>query len=83
MAAAAASAAYARMAPDADLHALPLPRAFWLVPENPEFQPIEVDLREQPMMIEGVVVGLLRIFIAFKVKNLPEKVGERLRGAAA
>lgn len=32
----------------------------WLLPENPEFDPIEVDLREQSMMIEGVVVGVLR-----------------------
>ncbi len=32
----------------------------WLMPENEEFEPIKVDLREQPMVIEGVVVGLLR-----------------------
>jgi repressor LexA len=32
----------------------------WLLPENEEFEPIKVDLREQTMMIEGVVVGLLR-----------------------
>ncbi|MGI9291445.1 MAG: transcriptional repressor LexA [Gammaproteobacteria bacterium] len=32
----------------------------WLLPENEEFEPIEVDLREQELMIEGVVVGLLR-----------------------
>jgi repressor LexA len=32
----------------------------WLLPENEEFDPIEVDLREQELMIEGVVVGLLR-----------------------
>ncbi len=31
-----------------------------LMPENEEFSPIVVDLREQTMMIEGVVVGLLR-----------------------
>jgi len=31
----------------------------------------------------AIVVGLLRIFIAFTVKNLPEKAGERLRDAAA
>ncbi len=31
-----------------------------LLPENSEFSPIEVDLREQSMVIEGVVVGLLR-----------------------
>jgi repressor LexA len=32
----------------------------WLLPENPEFEPIEVDLREQPLIIEGVVVGVVR-----------------------
>lgn len=31
----------------------------------------------------AILVGILRVFIAFKVKNLPEKVGDRLRGAAA
>ena len=32
----------------------------WLMPENPEFEPIRVDLREQSLTIEGVVVGVLR-----------------------
>jgi repressor LexA len=32
----------------------------WLLPENPEFAPIQVDLREQNMSIEGVVVGVVR-----------------------
>lgn len=32
----------------------------WLLPENPEFEPIRVDLREQSLVIEGVVVGVLR-----------------------
>ena len=31
-----------------------------LLPENPDFQPIEVDLRFQPLIIEGLRVGLLR-----------------------
>jgi uncharacterized membrane protein HdeD (DUF308 family) len=31
----------------------------------------------------AIVIGALRIVIALKVKNLPEKVGERVRGAAA
>jgi repressor LexA len=31
-----------------------------LLPENPEFKPIEVDLREQQIAIEGVVVGVVR-----------------------
>ena len=31
-----------------------------LEPENPEFKPIEVDLRRQPLSIEGVVVGVIR-----------------------
>ncbi len=32
----------------------------WLLPENPDFEPIRVDLQENPMVIEGVVVGVLR-----------------------
>lgn len=32
----------------------------WLLPENPEFAPIQVDLQEQSMTIEGVVVGVVR-----------------------
>jgi repressor LexA len=32
----------------------------WLLPENPDFEPIRVDLREQTLVIEGVVVGVLR-----------------------
>lgn len=32
----------------------------WLLPENPDFEPIKVDLRVQPMIIEGVVVGIVR-----------------------
>ncbi len=32
----------------------------WLLPENPEFEPIEVDLRREPLVIEGLGVGLIR-----------------------
>ncbi len=32
----------------------------WLMPENPDFEPIQIDLREQPLTIEGVVVGVIR-----------------------
>ncbi|MFO1355945.1 MAG: transcriptional repressor LexA [Gammaproteobacteria bacterium] len=32
----------------------------WLLPENPDFEPIRIDLQEDPMVIEGVVVGVLR-----------------------
>lgn len=32
----------------------------WLMPENSDFEPIKVDLREQSMVIEGIVVGVLR-----------------------
>jgi repressor LexA len=32
----------------------------WLLPENEEFEPIQVDLNEQTMVIEGVVVGVIR-----------------------
>lgn len=35
-------------------------RTVWLLPENPEFEPIEIDLELQSMVIEGVVVGVLR-----------------------
>jgi repressor LexA len=32
----------------------------WLMPENDEFEPIRVDLKEQSLTIEGVVVGVVR-----------------------
>ncbi len=32
----------------------------WLLPENDEFEPIQVDLNQQSMIIEGVVVGVIR-----------------------
>jgi len=32
----------------------------WLLPENEEFEPIRVDLKQQSLIIEGVVVGVLR-----------------------
>jgi len=32
----------------------------WLMPENPDYEPIKVDLNERSLVIEGVVVGLLR-----------------------
>jgi repressor LexA len=35
-------------------------RTVWLLPENEDFVPIEVDLDKQHLVIEGVVVGLLR-----------------------
>jgi repressor LexA len=31
-----------------------------LLPENDDYQPIEVDLRQQPVVIEGISVGVLR-----------------------
>ena len=30
------------------------------MPENQDFDPIAVDLREQSMTIEGIVVGVIR-----------------------
>lgn len=33
----------------------------WLLPENAEFEPIRVDLQREPLLIEGVVVGVLRL----------------------
>jgi len=35
-------------------------REVWLLPENPDFEPIHVDLAVQQMVIEGVVVGVIR-----------------------
>jgi len=32
----------------------------WLMPENDEFEPMRIDLKEQSLIIEGVVVGVLR-----------------------
>jgi repressor LexA len=32
----------------------------WLMPENADFEPIRVDLKEEPLLIEGIVVGVLR-----------------------
>jgi repressor LexA len=32
----------------------------WLIPENPDFEPIKVNLKERELTIEGVVVGVLR-----------------------
>jgi len=32
----------------------------WLLPENAQFEPMRVDLRQQSLLIEGVVVGVLR-----------------------
>jgi repressor LexA len=31
-----------------------------LMPENPDFEPIEVDLRREAMTIEGIAVGVIR-----------------------
>src|SRR3954466_7667386 len=32
----------------------------WLLPENEEFEPLRVDLKEQQLLIEGIVVGVVR-----------------------
>ena len=32
----------------------------WLMPENEEFEPIRVDLKQEPLLIEGIVVGVVR-----------------------
>jgi repressor LexA len=34
--------------------------AVQLLPENPDFEPIEIDLRNEPLVIEGVAVGVIR-----------------------
>jgi repressor LexA len=36
----------------------------WLLPENPDFEPIRVDLKQESMLIEGIVVGVLRRGVA-------------------
>jgi len=35
-------------------------KVVWLLPENADFEPIQVDLSTQAMVIEGVVVGVIR-----------------------
>ncbi|MGB5621906.1 MAG: transcriptional repressor LexA [Gammaproteobacteria bacterium] len=35
-------------------------RIVWLLPENPDFEPIRVDMSEHELTIEGVVVGVVR-----------------------
>jgi repressor LexA len=35
-------------------------RKVWLLAENPEFKPIEVDLEQQEFVIEGLSVGVIR-----------------------
>jgi repressor LexA len=32
----------------------------WLLPENSDFEPIRVDLKNESLIIEGVVVGVVR-----------------------
>ena len=32
----------------------------WLMPENPDFEPIVVDLRQESLVIEGIGVGVIR-----------------------
>ena len=31
-----------------------------LLPENPDYEPIRIDLKDQPLVIEGLAVGVLR-----------------------
>jgi repressor LexA len=35
-------------------------KTVWLLPENEEFEPIRVNLKEESLIIEGIVVGVLR-----------------------
>ena len=37
-----------------------LPQHLYQWTENPEFEPIRVDLKEEPLLIEGIVVGVVR-----------------------
>ncbi len=45
----------------------------WLLPENSDFDPIRVDLRSQSMLIEGVVVGVLRM----SADGAPSRIAKR------
>ena len=36
------------------------PPVRFLLPENPEYEPIRIDLKDQPLVIEGLAVGVLR-----------------------
>ncbi len=49
----------------------------WLMPENADFEPIRVDLKQEPLLIEGVVVGVLRRSAPLQRRDLP-----RARGSA-
>lgn len=40
-----------------------------LLPENPDFEPITVDLRERALVIEGVVIGVIRNGVSTKTTN--------------
>jgi len=44
------------------------PHRVSLLPENPDFEPIEVDLRQQTLIIEGLGVGLLRADLGQSLK---------------
>ncbi|QVL48108.1 MAG: transcriptional repressor LexA [Thiocapsa sp.] len=41
----------------------------YLLPENPSFEPISVDLRTQELVIEGLGVGVLRCFASGKAQG--------------
>jgi repressor LexA len=43
----------------------------WLLPENPDFEPIRVDLKQESMLIEGIVVGVLRRGVAATTSAAP------------
>src|SRR5256885_1012870 len=51
----------------------------WLLPENPEFEPIRVDLKEEPLLIEGIVVGVVRRGRASGLRSGERRVGEECR----
>ena len=47
----------------------------WLLPENAEFDPIRVDLKQEPLIIEGVVVGVVRKVEAARLAARAERRG--------
>jgi len=56
----------------------------WLLPENADFEPLRVDLKQEPLLIEGVVVGVLRRGAGQSMgKPMGRPVGGRAGGVKA
>ncbi|MEJ2655514.1 MAG: S24 family peptidase, partial [Acidihalobacter sp.] len=53
-----------------------------LLPENPDFEPIVIDLRHQPLAIEGIGVGILRRGVSSGAQQSNPCCSMRKSGAA-